>query len=284
MAKKAKQSKASRQLPVASGESHTEVSPLELAKLAGYTKQQVLKWCAMGMPHRSTGNGKAKRITIDRAAGLLWIKGNAVGIAGGHGGKRSGSGRRGREHAKKKPESGESKASGTRHQASVSEPSAQCPVPSASAAPRRLTPPRNLERESFGLRSQAEQHPAEAEHKPWDQLTQQEKLDRLQAKTAVEVKQFLDSQKILTEELTRKERERLLISVDEARKAWTEFLTAAARSLTHQRNALAQALISENGLPATLLDRFKLRIEKENQKVITAMRAALLDDAPAEEA
>lgn len=263
-----------------------EVSAAELARLAGYSKMQVTKWGPMGLSKlgRVIHHGTHKRILYRRDEALAWIKGNATGLPVGRGGKRVGSGRK----------KGRPSAIGPRQSAKPSTPEhLDTSTPAPAPPPRRLTPPLGLERESFGLRSHApagdapKQETASLKH--WDEMSQQEKLEYLSptrdnALTQVQVKQILDAQKVLTEELARKEKERTLISVEEAKKAWTEFLTAAARSLVHQRNALAQALISENGLPVTLLDRFKIRIEQENQKVITAMRAALIDERDGEEA
>jgi len=262
MAKKAK--KGSGQSPVGSGDRPKpgqEVSPRILGEKSGYTERQVQKWCRMGLPCRKVPNGKRTDTLIDLALGLAWIKANATGIPGAHGGKRGGAGRRPRRKDAKAQPPADQKTAAASTIGAVIEP---------AKPPRRLVPPRPIEAASFapGAAKDQEDPPA----KLWEEMTQPEKLAYLQTKTAVEVKQFLDSQKILTEELARQEKERTLISVEEAKEIWTDICSTAANQLDAKRELIASRLLTELGLPSNVKARIKTIVEQEHAEFITTLR------------
>ena len=257
----------------ASPSGSVEVSPAQLAKLTGYTERQVQKWCLMGLPHRTQRNGKRADKLINRDTGLAWIKGNATGIPGAHGGKRPGSGKK-----KVQGHSGTRRGVQAPARSDIAAPAAPPPVTSAPAAPsppRRLTPPKNLEAASFLPPGHPDERKAEdppTEPAPFAPLTPQ----ALRQLTPVEVKQHLDIEKILSERVARGEKEGTLISVEDARKEWSDACTAAARVLGKMRDTLASRLITDLGLPTERAPRLRQVIQQEAAHVLRAMRTASL--------
>ena len=240
------------------------MSPSALGKLAGYTERQVQKWCAMGLPCRKVPRGKRIDTLIDRDAGLAWIKGNATGIPGAHGGKRVGSGRRAgalrsAQRAVRQPEPSPAEA--------ATSPS---PRPGEGAPPRRLVPPRTLEAASFKITPGAVEpgEPDDEAEGPYVPPTPA----ALRKLTAIEVKQHLDIEKILSERVARGEKEGTLIAVGDARKEWTDACTAAARVLQKLRDSLASRIVTDLGLASDKAPRLRQVIEQETSHVLRAMR------------
>lgn len=92
--------------------------------------------------------------------------------------------------------------------------------------------------------------------------------------TPIEVKQRLDIEKILSERVTRGEKEGTLISVEDARKEWTDACTAVARVLGKMRDTLTSRLITDLGLPSDRSPRLRIVIEQEAAHVLRALRTA----------
>lgn len=247
-----------------------EVSAAELARLAGYSKMQVSKWGPMGLSKlgRVVLQGTQKRILYRRDEALAWIKGNATGVPGAHGGKRAGGGRK--PGAKVSRFQGdEGKATNPRHldtsAPDTSSGATSTPVP---PSPRRLTPPRHVE--PVAPPPSTPGHLGTSTPAPAAPLTREELRDL----TPIEVKQHLDIEKILSERIARGEKERTLISVEAARKEWSDACTAAARVLGKLRDTLAARLITDLGLASSKAPRLRQVIDQETVHVLRAMRTA----------
>lgn len=255
-----------------------EVTSRALASEFGCSEQSLRKWCKLGLPHRVETKGSIKTLYFEPDKARQWIKGSAVGIQPGmHGGKRAGGGRK----KKGSPKSGakvsrcqgdEGKASGSppRHlDTSHLPPATSAPAP---PAPRRLTPPRNIEAASFLPPGHPDQHKGETQRETpaFTPLTPQQLRDL----TPIEVKQHLDIEKILSERVARGEKEGTLIGVEDARKEWSDACTAAARVLGKMRDTLASRIITDLGLPTERAPRLRQVIQQEAAHVLRALRTA----------
>lgn len=252
-----------------------------LAELSGYSPQRIGQWRKMGMDHVPGSGAGGKGWLYPRAAALKWIKGNATGIPGAHGGKRSRAGRAKAGTEEVRPASAQGSAPGLGERQSARphglkvNPEKQgggvSPLPPLK--PRSSVPSRRLEAASFvppggpGGPQPAEDEPKEKPYIPPTPAA-------LRLLTPVEVKMHLDIEKILTERLGRAEKERMLLSVEAAKREWSDACTAIARGLAQQRDTMSSAIVAEAGFPVDRMPRLRLIIERGMREIVKMMRTS----------